>query len=207
MKYVPCVSLTHMQWHQILLKQRAHKHIKAHLTYLPPNSPTNMIASYFLLTYTYTSMLLSYILIYTSLQVPIPLCVVLTSLSTHTHTCTHIYALLHQWSSQSLPLTSQQAVFHLPQIAPVCHPKLCLQSCLPTPLQHMAHLIGLRTPFWICKRASRIIIRNIQMKHRALIGISGGVEKDIVTFHEGKQWCWFCERRVMEKTTHNQNYL
>lgn len=95
---------------------------------------------------------------------------------------TQLHPLLHQWLSQSLPLTSQQAVFHLPQIAPVCHPKLCLQSCLPTPLQHMAHLIGLKTLFWIRKRGSCIIIWNIQIKCRALIGISGGVEKDRVTF-------------------------
>lgn len=100
-----------------------------------------------------------------------------------THTHTELHPLLHQWLSPSLPLTSQQAVFHLPQIAPVCHPKLCLQSCLPTPLQHMAHLIGLKTLFWIRKRGSCIIIRNIQMKHRDLIGISGGVEKDRVTFY------------------------
>lgn len=84
------------------------------------------------------------------------------------HTQTHLHPLLHQWSSHSLPLTSQQAVFHLPQIALVCHPKLCLQSCLPVPLQHIAHLIGLRTPFWICKSRSCIIIRNIQMKDSAV---------------------------------------
>lgn len=93
--------------------------------------------------------------------------------SPHTNTET-LHTLLHQWSSPNLPLTSQQVVFHLFQIAPVCHPKLCLQSCLPTPLQHMAHLIGLRTSFWICKGESCIIIRYIQMRLGALIGICGG---------------------------------
>lgn len=87
----------------------------------------------------------------------------------HAHTRTHTRpSIAPQWSSHSLPLTSQQAVFHLPQIALVCHPKLCLQSCLPTPLQHIAHLIGLRTSFWICKSRSCIIIRDIQMKDSAV---------------------------------------
>lgn len=122
----------------------------------------------------------------------------------HTYTHTHLHPLLHQWSSHSLPLTSQQAVFHLPQIALVCHPKLCLQSCLPTPLQHIAHLIGLRTPFWICKSRSCIIIRNIQMKDSAVnwhfwMCWWGGFFVFFVFFHSSWQWCWLCKRFVTEQ--------
>lgn len=133
--------------------------------------------TYFLLTHTQDSILLLVSLIQT-LPFIHSICLCLC----HTHI--HLHPPLHQWSSQSLPLTSQQVVFHLTQIALVCHPKLCLQSCLPTPLQHIAHLIGLRTLFWICKRRSCIIIRDIQMKDSALIDICGCAGKDGVTLED-----------------------
>lgn len=160
---VACISeFQTKQWYQMLYKQRADLQAYAFAQ--------TWSKTYFLfLTYTQNHIAVSI----GDLVFPYTHTSLLVSLSpsvshTHIHTRTHLHPLLHQWSSHSLPLTSQQAVFHLPQIALVCHPKLCLQSCLPMPLQHIAHLIGLRTPFWICKRRSCIIIRNIQMKDSAV---------------------------------------